>query len=308
MKFEVSAMEFDKLILKKELQGIEIHFNESLSHYTNTCTGGPADLLALPASIEEVRNIIEWTNQNDVPLTVIGNASNLIIKDHGLRGMVMILTNLNNLKQQGSQIIAQSGALLMDVAQAACEHGLTGMEPLSGIPGSVGGAVFMNAGAYGGEISQVVKAVEVITRKGELKTYRGNELRFGYRHSRLQDENEIVLQAVFSLKAGSQEEIMNATREYSFLRASKQPLEYPSCGSVFKRPAGHYTGKLIHDAGLQGFQIGGAQVSKKHAGFIVNVDHATATDYINLIHHIQREIKDQFDVELETEVRILGND
>lgn len=301
-------MEFDKLTLKKELRGIEFYFNESLSHYTNTCTGGPADILALPSSIEEVRDIIEWTNQNNVPLTVIGNASNLIINDHGLRGMVMILTNFNNLKQQGNQIIAQSGALLMDVAQVACEQGLSGMEPLSGIPGSVGGAVFMNAGAYGGEISQVVKAVEVITRKGELKTYRGNELRFGYRHSRLQDENEIVLQAVFSLKMGNQEEIMNAMREYSFLRASKQPLEYPSCGSVFKRPAGHYTGKLIHDAGLQGFQIGGAQVSKKHAGFIVNVDHATATDYINLIHHIQREIKDQFDVELETEVRILGND
>lgn len=301
-------MNFERLQVKKELQGIELYFDKSLSSYTNTCTGGPADILALPKSIKEVRKVIEWTNQKNVPMTVLGNASNLIVKNGGIRGLVMILTNLDEIKVIKNQIIAQSGALLIDVAQIAGEQRLSGMEPLSGIPGSVGGAVFMNAGAYGGEISQVVKTVEVITRKGELKTYRGNELRFGYRHSRLQDEDEIVLQATFSLSYGNQEEIMNDMREYSFLRASKQPLEYPSCGSVFKRPEGHYTGKLIHDAGLQGFQIGGAQVSKKHAGFIVNVDHATATDYMNVIHHIQKTIKEQFDVDLETEVRIIGED
>ncbi|WP_290033639.1 UDP-N-acetylmuramate dehydrogenase [Ligilactobacillus cholophilus] len=301
-------MNFERLQVKKELQGIELYFDKSLSSYTNTCTGGPADILALPKSIKEVRKVIEWTNQKNVPMTVLGNASNLIVKNGGIRGLVMILTNLDEIKVIKNQIIAQSGALLIDVAQIAGEQSLSGMEPLSGIPGSVGGAVFMNAGAYGGEISQVVKTVEVITRKGELKTYRGNELRFGYRHSRLQDEDEIVLQATFSLSYGNQEEIMNDMREYSFLRASKQPLEYPSCGSVFKRPEGHYTGKLIHDAGLQGFQIGGAQVSKKHAGFIVNVDHATATDYMNVIHHIQKTIKEQFDVDLETEVRIIGED
>lgn len=301
-------MNFERLQVKKELQGIELYFDKSLSSYTNTCTGGPADILVLPKSIKEVRKVIEWTNQKNVPMTVLGNASNLIVKNGGIRGLVMILTNLDEIKVIKNQIIAQSGALLIDVAQIAGEQSLSGMEPLSGIPGSVGGAVFMNAGAYGGEISQVVKTVEVITRKGELKTYRGNELRFGYRHSRLQDEDEIVLQATFSLSYGNQEEIMNDMREYSFLRASKQPLEYPSCGSVFKRPEGHYTGKLIHDAGLQGFQIGGAQVSKKHAGFIVNVDHATATDYMNVIHHIQKTIKEQFDVDLETEVRIIGED
>ena len=301
-------MDFEKLTVKKELQGIEVQFDEPLANYTNTCTGGPADILALPASIQEVKRVIDWTNQKNVPLTVIGNASNLIVKNGGIRGMVMILTKLDRIKLLANQIIAQSGALLIDVAQKASEASLSGMEPLSGIPGSVGGAVFMNAGAYGGEISQVVKSVEVITRQGELKTYRGNELRFGYRHSRLQDEDEIVLQATFSLKAGNQEEIINAMREYSFLRASKQPLEYPSCGSVFKRPVGHYTGKLIHDAGLQGFQIGGAQVSKKHAGFIVNVDHATATDYMDVIHHIQQTIKEKFDVDRETEVRIIGED
>lgn len=299
-------MKLEKINVKKQLQGIEIYFNEPLSKYTNTKTGGPADILALPKSIEEVKQVIQWTNDRDTTLTVLGNASNLIVKDGGIRGVVMILTQLNEIKVVNNQILAQSGALLVDVAQVAGQESLTGMEPLSGIPGSVGGAVFMNAGAYGGEIAQVVKSVLVIDRQGQLKTYRGNELRFGYRHSRLQDEDEIVLQATFELSYGNQTEIINHMREYSFLRASKQPLEYPSCGSVFKRPQGHYTGKLIHDAGLQGFQIGGAQVSKKHAGFIVNVDHATATDYQNVIRHVQTVIKDEFDVELETEVRIIG--
>lgn len=301
-------MKLEKINVKKQLQGIEIYFNEPLSKYTNTKTGGPADILALPKSIEEVKQVIQWTNDHDIALTVLGNASNLIVKDGGIRGVVMILTQLNEIKVVNNQILAQSGALLVDVAQVAGQESLTGMEPLSGIPGSVGGAVFMNAGAYGGEIAQVVKSVLVIDRQGQLKTYRGNELRFGYRHSRLQDEDEIVLQATFELSYGNQTEIINHMREYSFLRASKQPLEYPSCGSVFKRPQGHYTGKLIHDAGLQGFQIGGAQVSKKHAGFIVNVDHATATDYQNVIRHVQAVIKDEFDVELETEVRIIGED
>lgn len=294
--------------VRKELAGIELYFNEPLSKYTNTCTGGAADLLVLPNSIEEVKKVIEWVNHNKLKLTVLGNSSNLIVKDGGIRDVVMILTNLNQIKVSNNRIIAQSGALLIDVAQIAGEQSLTGMEPLSGIPGSVGGAVFMNAGAYGGEISQVIESILVMTRKGQLKTFRGNELRFGYRHSRFQDEAEIVLQATFTLKVGDQAEIFDQMRKYSFLRASKQPLEYPSCGSVFKRPTGHYTGKLIHDAGLQGFQIGGAQVSKKHAGFIVNVDHATATDYMNLIQHIQATIKNKFDVELETEVRILGED
>lgn len=301
-------MKLEKINVKKQLQGIEIYFNEPLSKYTNTKTGGPADILALPKSIEEVKQVIQWTNDHDTALTVLGNASNLIVKDGGIRGVVMILTQLNEIKVINNQILAQSGALLVDVAQVAGQESLTGMEPLSGIPGSVGGAVFMNAGAYGGEIAQVVKSVLVIDRQGQLKTYRGNELRFGYRHSRLQDEDEVVLQATFELSYGNQTEIINHMREYSFLRASKQPLEYPSCGSVFKRPQGHYTGKLIHDAGLQGFQIGGAQVSKKHAGFIVNVDHATATDYQNVIRHVQTVIKDEFDVELETEVRIIGED
>ncbi|HIX01338.1 MAG TPA: UDP-N-acetylmuramate dehydrogenase [Candidatus Ligilactobacillus excrementigallinarum] len=301
-------MNFEKVKVKKELAGIEVYFNEPLSNYTNTCTGGPADLLVLPTSVAEVKQVINWVNQKQIPLTVLGNSSNLIVKDGGIRGVVMILTNLNRIQILKNQIIAESGALLIDVAQIAGEESLTGMEPLSGIPGSVGGAVFMNAGAYGGEISQVVKSVLAVSREGELRTYRGNELRFGYRHSRFQDEDEIVLQAVFELQTGQQAEIFNRMREYSFLRASKQPLEYPSCGSVFKRPAGHYTGKLIHDAGLQGFQIGGAQVSKKHAGFIVNVDHATATDYQEVIQYIQRVIKDKFDVQLETEVRIIGEE
>ncbi|MCL8204108.1 UDP-N-acetylmuramate dehydrogenase [Ligilactobacillus agilis] len=293
---------------KVKFPKIKILAAEPLAKYTNTKTGGPAECLAFPKNVAEIKSLLVFAKENQVAVTVIGNASNLIVKEGGILGLVIILTDMNEIKVEGNFILAQAGASLIKTTQVAYQAGLTGLEFAAGIPGSIGGAIFMNAGAYDGEIKDVVKSVEVITRDGQLKTYQNNELHFAYRHSRLQEEDDIVLQATFSLRAGDRYAIRNRMEELNFLRASKQPLEYPSCGSVFKRPVGHFTGKLICDAGLQGYQSGGAQVSKKHAGFIVNVDHATASDYLDVIHHIQAEIKAKFDMDLETEVRIIGRD
>lgn len=293
---------------KVKFPKIKILAAEPLAKYTNTKTGGPAECLAFPKNVAEIKSLLVFAKENQVAVTVIGNASNLIVKEGGILGLVIILTDMNEIKVEGNFILAQAGASLIKTTQVAYQAGLTGLEFAAGIPGSIGGAIFMNAGAYDGEIKDVVKSVEVITRDGQLKTYQNNELHFAYRHSRLQEEDDIVLQATFSLRAGDRYAIRNRMEELNFLRASKQPLEYPSCGSVFKRPVGYFTGKLICDAGLQGYQSGGAQVSKKHAGFIVNVDHATASDYLDVIHHIQAEIKAKFDVDLETEVRIIGRD
>ncbi len=287
---------------------IEIKKNESLSHYTNTKTGGPADYVAFPKSISEAKALIEYANQTALPLTVIGNASNLIVKDGGIRGLTMILTRMNQIHASETKVVAEAGAALIETTKVACRAGLSGLEFAAGIPGSVGGAVFMNAGAYGGEISEVVEEVTVLTATGQLKTLTNAELEFGYRHSTVQDYDDTVVTATFALKPGNQAKIQARMDELNTLRAAKQPLEWPSCGSVFKRPTGYFTGKLIHDAGLQGHRIGGAEVSKKHAGFIINVDHATATDYMDMIHYVQKVVFEKFGVHLQTEVRIIGED
>ncbi|VDG17880.1 UDP-N-acetylmuramate dehydrogenase [Lactiplantibacillus mudanjiangensis] len=287
---------------------IEIKKDESLSHYTNTKTGGPADYVAFPKSISETKALLEYADAQQIPVTVIGNASNLIVKDGGIRGLTLILTKMNQIHASDHQVVAEAGAALIDATKAACHASLTGLEFAAGIPGSVGGAIFMNAGAYGGEISEVVAEVTVLTADGQLKTLSNEALDFGYRHSTVQDYHDTVVSATFKLKSGDQTKIQARMDELNFLRASKQPLEWPSCGSVFKRPTGYFTGKLIHDAGLQGTRVGGAEVSKKHAGFIINVDHATATDYMEMIHHIQTVVFEKFGVHLETEVRIIGED
>ena len=237
---------------------------------------------------------------------VLGNASNLIVQDGGIRGVVIMLTEMKQIHVKGTMVIAEAGASLIDTTYAALAESLTGFEFDCGIPGSVGGAVYMNAGAYGGEIKDVFAEVDLLLEDGTLKTLTKDEMVFSYRHSKVQELRAIVLEARFSLQTGDYEAIKARMDELTELRQLKQPLEYPSCGSVFKRPVGHYTGQLIQQAGLQGLKWGGAQVSEKHAGFIVNIDHATATDYIELIAHIQEVIKEKFDVSLETEVRIIG--
>lgn len=294
--------------MKKDFPNVIIKEDEKLDAYTYTKTGGPADVLIFPVSKDEVQAVTKWTYENDVPLTILGNSSNVIIRDGGIRGVVMVLTELNGIKLERNQLIVQSGAKLIDTSRRALHEGLTGLEFACGIPGSVGGAVYMNAGAYGGEVKTVIKSVEVVTVEGERKVYQNEDLQFSYRYSVLQDNGDIVLETVFALEKGKKEKIKAKMDELTELRTSKQPLEYPSCGSVFKRPTGYFTGKLIQDAGLQGKIMGGAQISTKHAGFIVNINRATATDYIELIEYIKTVIWDVYEVKLETEVRIIGED
>ncbi|MBC2017779.1 UDP-N-acetylmuramate dehydrogenase [Listeria seeligeri] len=287
---------------------ISIKLNEPLSNYTYTKTGGNADIFVMPKTIEETQAIVSYCHQNNIPLTILGNGSNLIIKDGGIRGVIVHLDLLQSIKRNNTQVIAMSGAKLIDTAKFALDESLSGLEFACGIPGSIGGALHMNAGAYGGEISDVLEAATVLTQAGELKKLKRSELKAAYRFSTISEKKYIVLEATFALQLDDKNTIQVKMDELTAAREAKQPLEYPSCGSVFKRPPGHFAGKLIQDSGLQGHIIGGAQVSLKHAGFIVNIGGATATDYMNLIAHVQKTVREKFDVELETEVKIIGED
>ena len=282
--------------------------NEALKNYTHTKTGGHADFLLLPSTYEEAQKIVQFTYENNIPLTMLGNGSNLIVKDGGIRGIVLHLHHLSSIRLSDTKVIAQSGATIINTSRFALEHSLSGLEFSCGIPGSVGGALYMNAGAYGGEISDVLEETVVLTKEGQLLTLKREDLELTYRHSSIATNGYYVLEATFALKKENYDHIKSKMDELTFLRESKQPLEYPSCGSVFKRPPGLFAGKLIQDSGLQGKRIGGAEVSMKHAGFIVNVDNATATDYLKLIRFVQNTVKEKFNVELETEVKIIGED
>lgn len=294
------------LDLKKD--GIDLKENIPLSRYTFTKTGGEAQYLAFPKNLDELQKLLDAVNEEKMPLTIIGNASNLIILDGGIDGLVIILTAMKKIEVKDNTVIAQAGARIIDTAFAAGKAGLSGMEFAAGIPGSIGGAIYMNAGAYGGETQDVAEEVTVLTRSGELKKYNHEEMKFSYRHSKVQETGDIVVEAKFVLKPGDKLTILDQMNYLNALRRFKQPLEYPSCGSVFKRPKGHFVGPMIIKAGLQGKQIGGAQDSTKHAGFIVNKGGATATDYLNLIHYIQKVIKEKDDIDLHTEVRIIGKE
>ncbi|MFZ2585687.1 MAG: UDP-N-acetylmuramate dehydrogenase [Enterococcus aquimarinus] len=285
-----------------------LYKDEPLKKYTYTETGGPADILAFPNTSAQVKALVDYCRNEDIPWIVLGNASNLIVRDRGIRGVVIMLLEMKQIKLEGETIIVESGARLIEVSQVARDASLTGFEFACGIPGSVGGAVFMNAGAYGGEIKDIFVSAEVLLPSGEIITMDQDSMAFRYRHSQIQELGGIVLSSRFALKKGNPLEIKAKMRELTELREAKQPLEYPSCGSVFKRPEGHFTGKLVQDAGLQGYTLGGAQISMKHAGFIVNINQATATDYIQLIAHIQTVIKEKFAVTLEPEVRIIGEE
>lgn len=285
-----------------------IKINESLKNYTMTKIGGNADIFVMPETEEEVEAIVKYTHRNNIPLLILGNGSNMIVRDGGVRGIVMNLSKLNEIRIEGTDVYAQSGALIMDVSKKAAEVSLTGLEFACGIPGSVGGAMAMNAGAYGGEINDIIVHSTVLTREGERLVLSKEELELGYRKSIIAEKNYIVLSSLFHLEKGNKEEIDATIADLTFRRKSKQPLEYPSAGSVFKRPPGYYAGKLIQDSGLQGKGVGGAEVSTKHAGFIINKGNATATDYIETIKMVQRVVKEKFGVDLELEVKIVGED
>lgn len=294
--------------MKRDLSEIHVLFDESLSNYTFTKTGGLADVLLFPKTQEEVQTIVQYCINNDFPWLVLGNASNLIVRDGGIEGFVLMLTEMKQLKIVDEKITVEAGASLIETTYAALTESLTGLEFACGIPGSVGGAIYMNAGAYGGEVTDVFESCTVIWEDGILETLTHDQMDFRYRHSFLQEKKGVVLSVTFQLQKGVHEAIKARMDELTVLRQAKQPLEYPSCGSVFKRPEGHFTGKLIQEAGLQGYILGGAQISEKHAGFIVNINHATATDYVELIQFIQKTIHEKNQVCLEREVRIIGRE
>ncbi|WP_186578150.1 UDP-N-acetylmuramate dehydrogenase [Aquibacillus kalidii] len=282
--------------------------DEYLKKHTYTRLGGKADIFVTPGSVKEVQDIIKLANSKEVPFTLLGNGSNLIVRDGGIRGIVMSPKRFSTIKREGNSIVAESGARIIDVSRKALEEQLTGMEFACGIPGTVGGALFMNAGAYGGEVKDVLSHAVVVTKEGELVTLSADKLDLDYRTSNIPDNGYIVLEAHFDLTPGNYQDIKAIMDDLTYKRESKQPLEYPSCGSVFKRPPGYFAGKLIQDSDLQGKGVGGAEVSTKHAGFIVNKNEATASDYIAVIEMVQKTVKEKFGVALEREVKILGED
>ena len=297
-----------KTDLSKWIRPENIKTNELLKNYTMTKLGGLADVLVMPENDEEVLHVVRYAIEQEVPLFMLGNGSNMVVRDGGIRGIVMHFCNLNKITVDGTIVVAGAGALIKDVSKVVAAQGLTGFEFACGIPGSIGGAMAMNAGAYGGEMKDIVVSCKVISKDGELKELTNEQLELGYRKSIIAKEGYYVLSATYQLAVGIQEEIDAKIADLTFQRESKQPLEYPSAGSVFKRPPGMFAGKLIQDSDLQGKGVGGAEVSMKHAGFIINKNNATATDYIETIKMVQRVVKEKFDVELEREVKIVGED
>lgn len=290
-------------------QEFDILKNISLADYSYTRLGGVVEYLAFPKDRNQLIELIKSAKKSNLKITVLGKMSNLIIKDGGISGLVIILDNFNQITRDKNSIIAQSGATIIDVTNSALENDLTGIEWAAGIPGSVGGAIFMNAGAYGGDIQQVVTKVSVLDLDSlEFLELNHQQLQFGYRQSIIQKKNYLIIDATFSLQAGQHLNIQELMDDYNYRRIDKQPLEYPSNGSVFKRPEGYYAGKLIMDAGLQGTKSGDAMISLKHANFMVNLGQATASDYLKLIKTVQETIYEKNGVKIETEVELLGDD
>lgn len=274
--------------------------------HTTFRIGGPADVFVTPGNAQEIVQVLDLCKELDEPYFVLGRGSDLLVSDAGYRGVIVSLVRLNKLELHGTQVICGAGVTLKKVAAFARDDSLTGLEFASGIPGSVGGAVFMNAGAYGGETADVVSSIRALNPEGKLATYRNAELEFGYRQSLVRRVGLIVLEVTYSLKLGDKEQIQATMNGLAQRRREKQPLEYPSAGSTFKRPKGYFAGKLITDAGLKGYRVGNACVSEKHAGFVVNLGGATAKDIHAVIEHVQDEVQRQFGVHLEPEVRFLG--
>lgn len=280
-----------------------------MKKHTTFKIGGPADYLIFPSSMQEVTLIFDLLRKYKIPFTVLGNGSNVLVLDKGIRGAVVKFNSpMSWIRQEGNTIIAGAGALLKDVSQFAADCGLTGMEFAIGIPGSIGGAVFMNAGAYDGEMKPIVSGVRAAAASGKLVAYSHDELDFGYRHSVFQDNGQAICEVEISLQPGDPAAIREKMDSFTERREKKQPLEMPSAGSTFKRPEGYFAGTLIEQTGLKGFSVGGAQISAKHAGFVVNSGEATATDVLNLIHEVQRRVYEKNGVKLFPEVRILGEE
>lgn len=287
----------------------DIKIDEPMKKHISFRVGGPADILVSPRTEEQLSATLKYISENNLPYLIIGNGSNLLIKDGGIRGIVIEFgDNFNKFEIEGTTIKAQAGALLAAIGKAALRESLTGFECISGIPGSLGGALAMNAGAYGGEIKSVVKSVRAMNPKGEIFEFTNEQMKFEYRRSMLTDSDYIVLSAQLELKKGNYDEIKEFMADLTNRRVSKQPLNLPSAGSTFKRPEGHFAGKLIDDCGLRGLTLRGAQVSEKHCGFVVNIGDATAKDILDLIYVVKSTVLNKFGIMLEEEVKILGED
>lgn len=285
----------------------KIKMQEPMSRHTTFKVGGPADCLVCPENADQLGGILNYLNKVGIPYFVLGNGSNLLVADAGYRGVVIkVGEDMSQVKVEGKRIVAGSGATLAKVARTAMDHGLTGLEFAAGIPGTVGGGLIMNAGAYDGEMKQVVETVNVVDTEGAQLTLDNATMEFGYRTSALKNQKFVATQCTFLLEEGDKEQIKAKMDDFASRRREKQPLEFPSAGSTFKRPEGYFAGKLIQDAGLAGFGVGGAQVSTKHCGFVINTGDATAKDIKILIGFIQDKVRDTFGVELEPEVILLG--
>lgn len=300
-------MDYKKLF-EKNIYGTVL-FNEPMKNHTTFRIGGPCEVLVEPETEEQILNVLNLIKENNLRYMVIGNGSNLLVKDIGIKGVVLkILDKFSEIKINGTEIIANSGVKLSKIAKIAIENELKGFEFASGIPGSIGGAVTMNAGAYGFEMKDVIKSVRVIEKALTIKEYSKDEMNFKYRNSKVQDDNLIVLSVIIQLEKGNIEEITENYNEYTRLRKMKQPLEYCSAGSTFKRPVGFYAGKLINDSGLRGYRYKDAQVSEKHCGFIINRGNADFEQVYTLIKTVQDKVYEKFNVMLEPEVKIVGGE
>lgn len=293
--------------LKGILPEDHIQTEEPMELHTTFRVGGPAQFFVTPETKEELKEIVRCCKEEEMPYYIIGNGSNLLVSDAGYRGVIIqVFKEMNKVTVRGDQILAQAGALLSAVAAEAARAQLTGFEFAAGIPGTLGGACRMNAGAYGGEMKDVLVEVHVLTQEGEFLTLTAEELDMGYRTSVIAQKQYIVLEALIGLAKGDPEEIRAKMDDLKNRRVTKQPLEYPSAGSTFKRPEGYFAGQLIEQAGLRGFQVGGAQVSEKHCGFVINKDHATAAEIYELMRQVSEKVEENSGVKLEPEVRRLG--
>ncbi len=299
---------YDKL---EEIVGKDkVKYNEKMSKYTTMRVGGPCDCIVFPDEISKIKEVIDFCKNENITFFVIGNGSNLLVKDEGIHGVVIKLGHrFGKIELDGEYILAYAGATMPTLSQLSKKNSLKGLEFACGIPGTIGGGVKMNAGAYGSQISDILYEVTYMDEKEEIKTIKNKDCSFGYRKSIFTiNPNYVILSAKFKLERGNIDEIENKMKENSLARKAKQPLEYPNFGSVFKRPEGYFVGKLVDDAGLRGYKIGGAQVSTKHTGFIVNVDNATCKDVLDLIGYVQTTVYNKFNVKLTPEVIIIGGD
>ena len=286
---------------------LNIRFEEPMAKHTTFQIGGSAQIFVIPKTTEEIRQIVQLCKVMKVPLFVLGHGSNLLVSDAGMEGVVLQLyDNYSDFSFNGNQVRAQAGVMLSKLGYAVKEESLTGFEFAAGIPGTLGGAVVMNAGAYGGEMKDIITAVQLMDEDGNLLEKTCDEMEFSYRHSILTEQKLIVLGATITLEKGNKRMIEERMKELAVARRTKQPLEFPSAGSTFKRPKGYFAGKLIMDAGLRGYQVGGAQVSEKHCGFVINKGDATAADVLHLITDVKEKVYEQFQVELEPEVKLVG--